>query len=97
LAGFIGGALSLGACEAKGLAAAPPGGNIPAAIAAADGGGSTTGLFLPAATAGDLLRSRLFFRGILIFTRKCIKAGVIHITNTLAVLSLNVYSILIVY
>ena len=39
------------------------GGNIPAAIAAADGGGIT-----PDAGAGDLLLSRLLFLGIFILT-----------------------------
>ena len=60
--------LSLGAWEEpKGLEVVP-GGRIPAAIAAAEGGGRTAGLPLTAAAAGDLLRSRLFFRGILILT-----------------------------
>ena len=47
-----------------------PGGRIPAAIAAAEGGGRTFGAALSAAAAGDLLRSRLFFRGMLILTCK---------------------------
>ena len=60
--------LSLGACEANGFEFDPPGGSIPAAIAAADGGGRTVAFPLAAAAAGDLLRSRLLFRGMLIFT-----------------------------
>ena len=60
--------LSLGACEAKGLAPPVEGGSIPAAIAAAEGGGRTAGVPLTAAVAGDLLRSRLLLRGMLILT-----------------------------
>lgn len=66
LAGLVGGALILGAGgAANGLdGGVAEGGRIPAATAADEGGGKTPAL--PA--AGDLLLSRLLFRGMLMLT-----------------------------
>ena len=56
------------------------GGNIPAAIAAADGGGIT-----PDAGAGDLLLSRLLFLGIFILTYNNVYIAVVLHTKKIKI------------
>lgn len=63
---MTGGAVNFGGGGAANGLAVAEGGSIPAAIAAAEGGGRTPAF--PLLAAGDLLRSRLLFLGMLMLT-----------------------------